>query len=805
MKQLISKFVRTFFRKELELRVKIYHVLAMAGVIICIAMTIVSMVQQSPVSTGINAGTGIVSLLLLIYSAKGGKQSICYWTTVICIFLILFPSLFLFGGGYTGGMVCFFIFGVVYTVYMLEGRRMFAVVIFELVYYSGFCVFAYLHPERTQPFGSEKDILIDVIVCFIVVSVVLSLTMYVQIRMYKRQREELEQARDEAEKANRAKTNFLANMSHEIRTPVYLILSLNELISMETTDAKIKSYVEKIQNASEFLIRLLDNILDMSKIEAGKMELDIAPYRTDDLLQVLELVGQSKCQEKQLEFCLEKQKLPPVLSGDMVHIQQIMINLISNAVKYTDNGSVTLSVSVRKGQTEDEIILCMSVADTGIGIKKDSIPMLFEAFSRAEQSVKRHIEGIGLGLAIVKELCDLMGASIQVESQKECGSVFTVEIPQMRADMEEVESQIKARSFVAPDAKILVVDDNLENLSVIRELLSRTKIQVDTVSSGKATLEAVHTKNYHVIFLDYMMPDIDGKETLKRLRNMPEFATPVIVLTANAVPGTRERMLEAGFAEYLTKPIPWGSMVEILIKYLPEELVTIIENVPEKARDSKKNYNEYEKELISYYIDLSSAMPFFEGDFQQYLASAKIFLEHSADTLRLLIEMEEKDQSEELVYIVHTLKGRAENMGMLRLAEEARRMEKLCQNEEGREAISLLPHLRYLYRKAIDGLERLKPEIVEAAYGNTEEKEVYNREELQQKLQEYLEHLQRRPSLACINVLLSMAQTSQQQKMLNQMREAVSHIQFEEASAIYSDYLREGVTNGLQKQNIDCR
>ena len=792
MRQLISKFVRTFFRKELELRVKIFHVLAMSAVIICIATTIVSMLQQMPVKTGINAGTGIISLLLLIYSAKGGKQSICYWISVICVFLILFPSLFLFGGGYTGGMVCFFIFGVVYTVYMLEGRWMFVATIFELVYYSGLCVFAYLHPERTHPFASEKDILSDVIIGFVVVSVVLSLTMYVQIRMYKRQREELEQARDEEEKANRAKTNFLANMSHEVRTPIYLILSINELISMETTDAKIKSYVEKIQNASEFLIRLLDNILDMSKIEAGKMELDIAPYRTDDLLQVLELVGQSKCQAKQLEFRLVKQELPPVLSGDMIHIQQIMINLISNAVKYTDNGSVTLSVSVKKGRTEDDIILCMSVADTGIGIKKNSIPMLFEAFSRAEQSVKKHIDGIGLGLAIVKELCNLMGASIQVESQKECGSIFTVEIPQMWADMEEVESQTKARSFVAPDARILVVDDNLENLSVIRELLARTKLQVDTVSSGKAALEAVHKNNYHLIYLDYMMPDMDGEETLKRLRNMPEFATPVIVLTANAVSGTRERMLEAGFTEYLTKPIPWGSMVESLIRYLPEELVTIIDNVPEKPQDSKNAYHEYEKELISYYIDLSSAMPFFEEDFNQYLSSANIFLEHADDTLRSLIEMEEKNQIEELVYIVHTLKGRAENMGMLRLAEEAGRMEKLCQNEEGREAISLLPHLRYLYKKAIDGLERLKPEIEEAACGNTEEKEVYNREELQEKLQEYLEHLQRGPSLACINGLLSMTQTPQEEEMLHQMQEAVSHIRFEEASAIYSDYLREG-------------
>lgn len=805
MKQLISKFVSIFFRKELELRVKIFHVLAMVGVVICMITTILSMAQQMPVGTVINAGTGIISLLLLIYSARGGKQSICYWTTVICIFLILFPSLFLSGGGYTGGMVFFFIFGVVYTVYMLEGLQMLAVVIVELLYYSGLCVFAYLYPERTQPFESEEDILIDVIVTFIVVSVVLSLTMYVQIRMYRRQSEELEQAKDEAEEANHAKSNFLANMSHEIRTPIYLISSLNELISMETTDAKINSYVEKIQNASEFLIRLLDNILDMSKIEAGKMELYIAPYRTDDLLQILELVGQSKCQEKQLEFRLEKEELPPVLRGDMVHIQQIMINLISNAVKYTDNGFVTLSVSVKKGLTEDDIILCMSVADTGMGIKENSIPQLFEAFSRAEQSVKRNIDGIGLGLAIVKELCNLMGADIQVESRKECGSIFTVEIPQIRADMEEIENQTKARSFVAPDAKILVVDDNLENLSVICELLSQTKIQVDTVSSGKAALEAVHKKNYHLIFLDYMMPDMDGRETLKRLRNMPEFATPVIVLTANAVSGTRERMLEAGFTEYLTKPIPWGSMAETLIKYLPEELVTIIENVPKREKALKKTYNEYEKELISYGIDMSSAMPYFEGDFKQYLSGANIFLEHSADMLHSLIEMEEKYQVEELVYIVHTLKGRAENMGMLRLAEEAGRMEKLCQNEEGREAISLLPHLRYLYEKAVDGLESLKPMIEEAACGNSEEKELCDREELQEKLQEYLEHLQRRPALACINELLSMTQTPQEEKMLNQMREAVSHIRFEEALAIYSDYFREGLTNGLQKQNIDCR
>ncbi len=796
MKQTFAKLLHTFFRKELELRTKIFHVLAIAGVLICVSVTIVSLLQDMMVSVVINAGTGIISLGLLIYSAKGGKQEICYLTTVVCIFLILFPSLFIFGGGYTGGMVFFFIFAVVYTVYMLDGWKMLAVTVFELFYYAGFCTFAYLCPGYITPFPSETDVLADVIIGFIAVSVSLGATMFVQFRMYQKQQKDLEKARADAEAAradaevaNHAKSTFLANMSHEIRTPIHVIMSLNELICTEAPNGKIREYGDKIRDAGELLRGLVDNILDMSKIEAGKTEITAAPYRTAELMRVLELTGQIRCQARSLKFHCVRRDLPEYLYGDMPHIQQIVVNLLSNAVKYTETGSVTLSVSCKTGDTPEKMLLCAAVSDTGIGIEEAAIPHLFNAFTRADLPAHRYIEGTGLGLTIVKELCQLMSGSIRVESRRGLGSTFTVEIPQTLADGEAIAGQQENKTFVAPEGRVLVVDDNTENLSVMRELLHRTRLQVDTLTSGKAALEAVAGKHYHVVLLDYMMPEMDGVETLRRLREISGFTAPVVVLTANAVAGTRETLLEAGFAAYLTKPIPWGRLEALLIELLPPELVTVLQTDAPSPEAAEAFCQEVQPLLSPYQIDLRAAMSYFDGDANEYLRTAEVFLSYSEDERVRLQAF--REEPAELLYAVHALKGKARNLGLTLLSEEAERMEKLCREGHSGEALTLLEHLLYLYRQAAEGLEQLrsrmetKPESLavehSAAY-------------LRQALPKLIGELQRSPALECIDALLAAENDEEARLLLTDMRHAVAGIRFEKAQELLTLYWQRADT-----------
>ncbi len=685
---------------------------------------------------------------------------------------------------------------------MLDGRAMFVTALFELVYYSGICVFAYLHPATVTPFANEFDRLIDVIVGFAVVSTALGLTMYVQLRMHQKQQKALEAAMSAAEIANQAKSTFLANMSHEIRTPIHMIMSINELLRTNANDPGMKAYNDKIGDACELLRGLVDNILDMSRIEAGKTELRCAPYRTSELKRMLELVGQSRCSSKQLEFRCAAKRMPNVLCGDVEHIRQIVINLLSNAVKYTERGTVSLVLSCEKGELPEDVILRIAVTDTGIGIEPDTVPLLFETFTRADRPANRYIEGTGLGLAIVKELCRLMHGSIHVESQIGWGSTFTVSIPQtVGADADIVD--IGTESFLAPDGRVLVVDDNPENLSVMRELLRRTQLHVDTAESGKEALEAVRSKKYHVILLDYMMPEMDGMETMQALRKFEGFDTPVIALTANAIAGTRELLLSAGFSEYLTKPILWGQLSALLREYLPAELVTVTATDAALSRAAEIFCEEFQSRLKPYGIDLQSALPLFDGDPEEYLRTANIFLAHGEDGCRLLETFIGGGGDGNLLYSVHALKGRAKHLGLSALANEAERIEMLCRGGDGEEgeAQSLLPHLLYLYRQAMAGLRELAPKMEELLHPSKAPGDTRTAADDRRELQKYLDGLQRAPALACIDALLSEHPTDTERDYLLRMRRAVTFIRFDEASAIYVDYIRGGNTWTLEAES----
>lgn len=387
-------------------------------------------------------------------------------------------------------------------------------------------------------------------------------------------------SQQEAEAANMAKSSFLANMSHEIRTPINAILGMNEMILREEKDPAIRGYAGNIQASGNSLLSIVSDVLDISKIESGKLEIIPVDYEVNSLISDCCNLAAGRAKAKELELLVEcADNVPMKLCGDETHIRQIIVNLLTNAVKYTEKGTVKLIVSGRF--TDGGFVLKVDVSDTGIGIAEENLPQLFTQFQR-----NRNIEGTGLGLSIVKRLCDLMSGTITARSVLGSGSTFTVELPQKVVDSTPcggVNLNYSAgaeheyhHSFEAPEAKILAVDDLPVNLLVIANLLKETRIKIDTAGSGRECLDKCSQQKYDLILMDHMMPEMDGVLTFEKLhgdKSSPNFETPVIMLTANALAGMREQYMDVGFADYVSKPVRGAKLEEAIRRNLPESLI----------------------------------------------------------------------------------------------------------------------------------------------------------------------------------------------------------------------------------------
>lgn len=392
-------------------------------------------------------------------------------------------------------------------------------------------------------------------------------------------------SQQEAEAANMAKSSFLANMSHEIRTPINAILGMNEMILREEKDPAIRGYAGNIQASGNSLLSIVSDVLDISKIESGKLEIIPVDYEVNSLISDCCNMAAGRAKAKELELLVEcADNVPMKLCGDETHIRQIIVNLLTNAVKYTEKGTVKLIVSGRF--TDGGFVLKVDVSDTGIGIAEENLPQLFTQFQRFDLQRNRNIEGTGLGLSIVKRLCDLMSGTITARSVLGSGSTFTVELPQKVVDSTPcggVNLNYSAgaeheyhHSFEAPEAKILAVDDLPVNLLVIANLLKETRIKIDTAGSGRECMDKCSQQKYDLILMDHMMPEMDGVLTFEKLhgdKSSPNFETPVIMLTANALAGMREQYMDVGFADYVSKPVRGAKLEEAIRRNLPESLI----------------------------------------------------------------------------------------------------------------------------------------------------------------------------------------------------------------------------------------
>ena len=556
-------------------------------------------------------------------------------------------------------------------------------------------------------------------------------------------RQKIEDQLKVARSANEAKSRFLSNISHEIRTPINAVLGFDEMILRQSHDKEILGYARDIQSSGKTLLALINDVLDFSKIEAGKMEIVPVEYELGSLMNDIVNMSQIRASEKNLQLVVNvDEQIPHVLFGDEIRIKQCIINIITNAVKYTEIGSVTLDVGYEvvppenpETDTEEFIDMKIQISDTGIGIRPEDMDKLTSAFERIDERKNRTIEGTGLGISIVMSLLDMMDSKLSVDSEYGRGSVFSFVIRQKVVDWDPVgDFSAKVResrdemagyreSFHARDARILVVDDTRTNLTVIQGLLRQTLMQIDTATSGMDALGLVKENKYNIIFLDHRMPEMDGIQTfhaMKEMRGNLNPDTPVIALTANAISGSREMYVREGFSNYMSKPVDPAKLEEMIISYLPKDIMSFPgepEFEPDGGDNNEEEKKAYKELLRISGIDVKAAIARC-GSALVAREVMKDFREGIDERAGLIERYEyEKDIRNYTIY-VHGLKSAARAVGALDLAEKAEHLEQ-CGNGGDIEEIEMLtPQLLELYRSYKNRFEPLfgeddsdKPEI----------------------------------------------------------------------------------------------
>ena len=509
-----------------------------------------------------------------------------------------------------------------------------------------------------------------------------------------RYQREMEEKNEVAREALEAKSNFLANMSHEIRTPMNAIYGMAELLEERDIGREEKEYIATIKRSSENLLSIINEILDFSKVDSGKMEYIAEPYVITNMVQDVTTIIGFRIKDKHIKLITEiDERIPRELIGDEVRIRQILINLMNNAVKFTNQGTITLKMGWKPtNDTEGE--LQFAVVDTGIGISEENVGKLFTAFGQLDTKKNRNVEGTGLGLAICKRLVDGMHGEIGVRSKLKEGSTFCVSLPQKVYDSRPCEYKANENilpsskefqvNFIAPKAKVLIVDDNKVNLQVAKELMKLFGFDATTVESGKEAIDRVekHLVTYDVIFMDHMMPFMDGVEATRFIRQLSgEYAqkVPIVALTANAIKGVEQQFIDAGMNDYLSKPIRLEQLATLLRRYIPKKKQFPADISKEELEQilAEEDFSNLKGEEILEHLegmDVETGIKNCGGSRDVYFDLLQTYA--SSNLANVLQDYFEKEDMENYAVTAHSIKGASQNIGAHDVAEKAYSLER---------------------------------------------------------------------------------------------------------------------------------
>ena len=506
----------------------------------------------------------------------------------------------------------------------------------------------------------------------------------------------------------------------------------------------------------------------------------------------LMLIAEKQAEQKSLKMNpIFDKTLPAYLIGDVIHIKQILLNLINNAVKYTKEGQIDIKVS----KNEEETKLIFEVKDTGIGIKEENLSVLFDAFMRVDSKKNKKIKGTGLGLAIAKQLVEQMGGMIWVESVYGKGSSFFVQLPMKKVSDGKISNvewketdERKRRSFVAPQAKILIVDDNPENLMVTRSLLKRTAVFVDTAASGEECVHKVRQNVYDLILLDYMMPQMDGIDTIRELKKDVQFHIPVIALTADVTKGIEQTFLREGFCAYLSKPVMWSKLEDLLMKYLRDDLVFIRENLKEEQKIKDEEFKQMKGQLKENDIKIEEGLRLLDGDFMQYRKLMEFFTEYQEEYMRQVQQLmtQKEVKVDEITRMMHTLKSNAKAIGAIHLYEIAKEMEDRGKQKDMEYIMSAYDLLKLewgrVFKASREFIEQTKNVLFDQK--KEEEKDKQSKEEIKEKLKIFITRYQAKEAKEQIQYYRKGKISEEERNILKEMEIRIDQLDFDEAEIL---------------------
>ncbi len=742
--KLTETFKKNFFGSDLPTDLVVFNIITFLGLLgglISIPFNIINHIH--PMLT-ITVALAAIITGICIYIANS-KRQLRNATITVCFVLgiILFPVMYFTSGGISCGMVCWFSLGILFIFMLLDGPDFIFMLVTDIGIILCCYIVSYYHPEYVQPVESTAAIYGDVVQSLLITSLAIGTIIKFQTNVYHKLYEDIadnndqlmaktlaaKKAQREAQEASQSKSSFLANMSHEIRTPINTIMGMDEMILRETSESQVEGYALDIKTASLTLLSLVNDILDVTKIESGKMTIVESQYSFMSLMHDILNMTQIRAREKGLTVNVEvDSSVPCQLIGDDIRIRQILTNILTNAVKYTHQGHIDVSVKV-KSVEGNRVELNFSVKDTGIGIKREDMDRLFKNFERLELSRNRNIEGAGLGMAITQNLLALMGTSLRVESHYGQGSTFSFNLQQGIADSQPVGdfgqrlSRMNAAyqyssSFYAPKAHFLIVDDNAMNRTVFVALLRETGVQITEASGGEECLKLICQNHYDMIFLDHMMPGMDGMETFKAMGSLEGnkcMDTPVIALTANAVAGAKEEYLSAGFHGFLAKPIVSSQLERTIIDFLPADLVELREEEAAQRKKTVASKDDMDKLPAIEGIDWDYAISHIPN-VEVLLATARDFygsLPNERSLLTGFMGDAFTDESLEAYRIrVHSLKGMSNTIGASGLGALARLCEKAAKEGDQARVRKLTPLLLEEMQGLEEAMSLLKEEAV---------------------------------------------------------------------------------------------